>query len=49
MTAVRAAAARLREAGVASPEVDAVELAAHVLGVDAAEVRRLMVLGGRDA
>ncbi|WP_374970090.1 peptide chain release factor N(5)-glutamine methyltransferase [Terrabacter sp. BE26] len=44
---VRAAAARLREAGVASADVDAVELAAHVLGVDASEVRRLMVLGGR--
>ena len=44
---VRAAAARLRDAGVASADVDAVELAAHVLGVDAAEVRRLMVLGGR--
>jgi release factor glutamine methyltransferase len=44
---VRAAAARLRDAGVASADVDAVELAAHVLDVDAAEVRRLMVLGGR--
>lgn len=44
---VRAAAARLHEAGVASADVDAVELAAHVLGVDASEVRRLMVLGGR--
>ncbi len=44
---VRAASARLRDAGVASADVDAVELAAHVLGVDAAEVRRLMVLGGR--
>jgi release factor glutamine methyltransferase len=44
---VRAAAERLREAGVASAEVDAVELAAHVLGVDASEVRRLLVLGGR--
>jgi len=32
---------------VASAEVDAVELAAHVLEVDASEVRRLMVLGGR--
>jgi release factor glutamine methyltransferase len=46
--AVRDAAARLREAGVASPETDAVELAAHVLGVDAGEVRRLMVVGGAD-
>ena len=44
---VRSAAARLREAGVASAEVDAVELAAHVLGVEASEVRRLLVLGGR--
>jgi release factor glutamine methyltransferase len=44
---VRAAAARLRGAGVASADVDAVELAAHALGVDAAEVRRQMVLGGR--
>jgi len=44
---VRAATARLREAGVTSAGVDAVELAAHVLGVDASEVRRLMVLGGR--
>jgi len=44
---IRAAAARLREAGVASADVDAVELAAHALGVDASEVRRLMVLGGR--
>ena len=44
---VRAAAARLRDAGVASADVDAVELAAHVLQVDASEVRRLMVLGGR--
>lgn len=44
---VRAATTRLREAGVASAEVDAVELAAHVLGVDSSEVRRLLVLGGR--
>lgn len=44
---VRAAAARLRDAGVASADVDAVELAAHVLEVDASEVRRLIVLGGR--
>jgi release factor glutamine methyltransferase len=48
-TAVRAAAARLAEAGVDSAEVDAVVLAAHALGVDASEVRRLMVLGGREA
>ena len=44
---VRAAAARLRLAGVVSADVDAVELAAHVLGLDSSEVRRLMVLGGR--
>ena len=44
---VRAATAHLRGAGVTSADVDAVELAAHVLGVDASEVRRLMVLGGR--
>jgi release factor glutamine methyltransferase len=44
---VRAATARLREAGVVSADIDAVELAAHVLGVDSSEVRRLMVLGGR--
>jgi release factor glutamine methyltransferase len=44
---VRAATARLRAAGVGSADVDAVELAAHVLGTDASEVRRLMVLGGR--
>lgn len=44
---IRAAAGRLRAAGVASADVDAVELAAHVLGADASEVRRLMVLGGR--
>jgi release factor glutamine methyltransferase len=47
-TAVRAAAAQLAEAGIDSAEVDAIELAAHVLGVDAPEVRRLMVLGGRE-
>ncbi|HEU5144056.1 MAG TPA: peptide chain release factor N(5)-glutamine methyltransferase [Dermatophilaceae bacterium] len=47
--AVRAAAARLAEAGVESAETDAVVLAAHALGVDASEVRRLMVLGGREA
>jgi release factor glutamine methyltransferase len=43
---IRAATARLAEAGVPSPQPDAVALAAHVLGVDVAEVRRLMVLGG---
>ncbi|MEO7446913.1 MAG: peptide chain release factor N(5)-glutamine methyltransferase, partial [Humibacillus sp.] len=45
---IRAAAARLRDAGVPSPEPDAVTLAAHALGVDTCEVRRLMVLGGRE-
>ncbi len=44
---IRAGAARLRAAGVASADVDAVELAAHALGTDASEVRRLMVIGGR--
>ncbi|MFC7596332.1 peptide chain release factor N(5)-glutamine methyltransferase, partial [Terrabacter sp. GCM10028922] len=43
---IRAATARLRECGVPSADVDAVELAAHVLGVDTSEVRRLAVLGG---
>lgn len=44
--AVRSGTARLRDAGIASPEVDAVELAAHVLGTHAADVRRLMIVGG---
>ncbi|HET7800439.1 MAG TPA: peptide chain release factor N(5)-glutamine methyltransferase [Humibacillus xanthopallidus] len=44
---IRAATARLAEAGVPSPQPDALALAAHALGVDVAEVRRLMVLGGR--
>jgi release factor glutamine methyltransferase len=44
---IRAATARLAEAGVPSPQPDALALAAHVLGLDVAEVRRLMVLGGR--
>lgn len=43
--AVRAATRTLAEAGVRSPEHDAVALAAHALGVDPGEVRRLMVLG----
>lgn len=43
--AVRAATRTLADAGVGSPEHDAVALAAHALGVDAGEVRRLMVLG----
>jgi release factor glutamine methyltransferase len=45
---IRAAAARLDDAGVPSPEADAVALAAHALHVDTGEVRRLMVLGGRE-
>jgi release factor glutamine methyltransferase len=44
-TAVRAATAELAAAGIASPEVDAVALAAHALGADPAEVRRAMVVG----
>lgn len=44
---IRAASARLGQAGIHSGDIDAVALAAHVLGVEAAEVRRLMVLGGR--
>ncbi|KGN40032.1 peptide chain release factor N(5)-glutamine methyltransferase [Knoellia aerolata] len=43
--AVRGATGRLADAGVASPEHDAVALAAHALGVGPGEVRRLMVLG----
>lgn len=44
---IRAASARLGKAGISSADVDAVELAAHALGVEPAEVRRFMVLGGR--
>jgi len=44
-TAVRDAAARLAAAGVPSPEVDAVALAAHALRTGPAQVRRAMVLG----
>lgn len=44
--AVREATRRLAEAGVASPEHDAVALAAHALGVDSGEAQRLMILGG---
>jgi release factor glutamine methyltransferase len=44
--AVRAATARLTDAGVASPEADAVALAAHALGLSAGDVRKAMVLGG---
>lgn len=43
--AVREATRLLADAGVASPEHDAVALAAHCLRVGAGEVRRLMVLG----
>jgi len=43
--ALRAAAAALAEAGVASPEHDAVALAAHLLDVSYGEVRRRAVLG----
>lgn len=44
--AVRSATRELADAGVGSPEHDAVALAAHALGVDSSEVRRLMILGG---
>lgn len=44
--AVREATARLASAGVASPEADAVALAAHALGMSVADVRKAMVLGG---
>lgn len=44
--AVRRATMTLAEAGVASAPVDALHLAAHLLGEDVSEVRRLMVLGG---
>ena len=43
--AVRGATRQLADAGVASPEHDAVALAAHALRVEPGEVRRLMVLG----
>ena len=46
-TGIRSAGARLAQAGIRSPDVDALELAAHALGMEPAEVRRLMVLGGR--
>ncbi len=48
-TAVRNATMALAEAGVASAPVDALHLAAHLMGQDVSEVRRLMVLGGTDA
>lgn len=45
--AVRAATARLADAGVPSPEADALVLAAHALGVGVGEVRKAMVMGGQ--
>ena len=39
----------LAEAGIASAPVDALHLAAHLMGQDVSEVRRLMVLGGTEA
>lgn len=44
--AVRRATMTLAEAGVASAPVDALHLAAHLMGQDVSDVRRLMVLGG---
>ena len=46
--AVRLATRELAEAGVASAPVDALLLAAHCLGVEVREARRLLVLGGVD-
>ncbi len=46
--AVREATHTLAEAGVASAPVDALVLAAHALGVEVSEARRLLVLGGVD-
>ncbi len=46
---VDSATIRLREAGVPSPAHDAVALAAHLLAIEPAEVRRLMALGWGDA
>ncbi|SRR5580765_7913859 len=43
--AVRAATVRLREAGVPSPEIDALVLAAHAAGLDLPGVHKAMVLG----
>jgi release factor glutamine methyltransferase len=43
---VRTGSRTLAEAGIASAVVDALELAAHILGVEGAEVRRRMILGG---
>ena len=44
--AVREATHVLAEAGVASAPVDALVLAAHALGVEVSEARRLLVVGG---
>ncbi|GAA4876517.1 peptide chain release factor N(5)-glutamine methyltransferase [Serinicoccus chungangensis] len=41
---VRAATGRLRQAGVASPEVDAELLLAHAMGLDAPQLRRARVM-----
>ena len=46
--AVRWATRALDAAGIASAPVDALLLAAHVLGVEPGEARRLLVLGGID-
>jgi release factor glutamine methyltransferase len=46
--AVRAATHTLAAAGIASAPVDALHLAAHALGVEVGEARRLLVLGGVD-
>lgn len=43
--AVRSATARLREAGVPSPEVDALLLAAHAAGLDLPGVHKAMLVG----
>ena len=45
--AVRAASRRLAEAGIATPDVDAVALAAHALRTSPGEVQRLMVVGAQ--
>lgn len=47
--AVRRATMTLAEAGVASAPVDALHLAAHLMGVEVGQVRRVMLLGGVDA
>ncbi len=47
--AVRRATMTLAEAGIASAPVDALHLAAHLMGQDVSEVRRLMILGGTEA